>query len=386
MIKIAMFIDTYFPMVDGVINVVHNYATRLAADDEFEVAVFAPHHGKKQTDDYPYKLVRCKSMRIFIVEYPLPLPALDKKFNKALEAFAPDIVHIHSPFTIGSTAVKYAKKHGIPAIATMHSQFEQDFYRATHSKFITKLLLKKVMRVFNKCDEFYGVSAAASQVFLKYGAKHLPLVMNNGTDMRPVADRAAASERVNERYGLPADMPVFIFVGRITLLKNVLFLADALKELKDKRYKVLFVGDGKDMPALKTRISRDGLENNVMFLGKITDRDELADLLCRAKLLLFPSLYDTNSLVQNEAAAQSLPTLFLDGAVTASAVTDGVNGFTAPQDPKAYAEKIESILRDDELYNKAAIGANRDLYRTWDDAVDFAKSEYKRIIDKYGKH
>lgn len=383
MIRVGLFLDTYFPMVDGVINVVHNYAALLAEDDEFDVTVFVPNHGKGFVDDFPYKTVRCKSMRFFIIDYDLPAPALDAAFKKALENAELDIVHIHSPFMVGEMGVGYAEKHGIPVIATMHSQFEQDFYRATHSKLLTKLMLKKVMRVFNRCDEFYGVSAAVSQVFLRYGAKRLPLVLRNGTDMLPVEDREKATAEVNARYGLPEDMPVFIFVGRITVLKNVLFLADALAELKNKNFKMLFVGDGKEMPMLKKRVTRAGLDDNVMYLGKIADRELIKALLCRAKLFLFPSMYDASSLVQNEAASQGTPTLFLEGAVTASEVTDGVNGFISPASPAQYAAKIESILQDTELYEKVSIGAKRDLYRTWADVTEQLKSEYRRLINEF---
>lgn len=382
MIKVGLFIDTYFPMVDGVINVVHNYAVRLAADSDFDVTVFAPRHAKNHTDDYSYKVVRCKSMRTIFLDYGLPLPKTDAKFKKELDESDLDIVHIHSPFAVGEMGVSYAEKHGIPAIATLHSQFERDFRRAVHSKLITGLLLKKIMRVFNRCDEFYGVSHAVSRVFSGYGAKHMPLVLGNGTDLTPVQDRAAACDAVNERYGLPADMPVFVFVGRITVLKNVLFLADALACLKDRRFKMLFAGDGKDLPALEKRVAKNGLGENVMFLGKITDRKQLAELFCRAKLFLFPSMYDASSLVQNEAASQGTPTLFAEGAVTASEIIDGVNGFVAPATPELYAEKIESILADERSYGRAGEGAYRSLYRSWDDAVEDAKAEYRRLVSE----
>ena len=114
MIKVGLFIDTYFPMVDGVINVVHNYAMRLAADPEFDVTVFAPKHGKDYTDDFTYKVVRCKSAHPIIIDYSLPMPGTDSKFKKAIKESDLDIVHIHSPFMVGEMGVKYAKKRGIP--------------------------------------------------------------------------------------------------------------------------------------------------------------------------------------------------------------------------------------------------------------------------------
>lgn len=383
MIKVGLFIDTFYPMVDGVIEVVHNYASRLNADEEFEVTVFCPKHGKHYVDDFPYKVVRCKSVRIFFLDYKLPMPKLDKKFKRILKESNLDIVHIHSPFMIGEMGIKYARKNNIPVIATMHSQFEQDFYRATHSKFITKQLLKRVMRVFNSCDEYYAVSPAVSEVFLGYGAKHKPLYMYSGTDMTPVENREEVIARVNAEYGIPSDMPVFFFVGRISVLKNIFFLVDALSKLENKYYKFIIAGDGKDMPALKKRVSENGLDGNVIYLGRVSDREQLRRLYCRATLFLFPSLYDTNSLVQKEAASQSTPTVFIEGAVTASNVTDGVNGFIAEATPEAYARKIQTVLSDEELLNSVRAGAKRDLYRTWDEAVDELKVVYRQtVVDK----
>lgn len=382
MIRVGLFIDTYFPMVDGVIEVVHNYATRLAADGDYKVYVFCPKHGKKYVDEFPYDVVRCKSMHLFFIDYGLPLPNLDGKFKKILNGSKLDIVHIHSPFSVGSIGVKYAKKHGVPVIATMHSQFEQDFYRATHSKPITKSLVKKVMRVFNKCDEYYAVSPAVSEIFLGYGANHKPPHMYSGTDMKPAENADELIAKVNEQYNLPADMPVFFFVGRITVLKNVFFLMEALEKLKDRQFKMIVAGDGKDMPSLKKKVEALGLNDKVLFLGRVDDREQLKALYCRATLFLFPSMYDTNSLVQKEAASQSTPTLFIEGAATASNVTDGVNGFISEATPEAYADKIRGILNNNELYESVCKGAKRDLYRTWGEAVDELKEVYRNLVKK----
>lgn len=385
MIKIGLFIDTFYPMVDGVIEVVHNYATRLVASG-FEVYVFCPRHDKKYVCDFPYKVVQCKGVRLFFIDYVLPLPKLDAKFRKILNGSRLDIVHIHSPFTVGAIGVRYAKKHNIPVIATMHSQFEQDFYRATHSKFITKRLLKKVMRVFNSCDEYYAVSPAVSEIFYRYGAGHKPPYMYSGTDMTPAENREELIERVNARFDLPADLPVYLFVGRITVLKNVFLLVEAMAKVKCGEFKLVIAGDGKDMPALRKKVTALGLDSKVLFLGRVNDRELLKALYCRAKLFLFPSMYDTNSLVQKEAASQGTPSLFIEGAATASNVTDGVNGFIAQPTPEGFAQKIEEIAGDDELYKKVCEGAKRDLYRTWDEAVDELKEVYYSLLkDKDGK-
>ena len=382
MLRVGIFIDTYFPMIDGVTNVVHNYAKRMN-DDEFEVTVFCPIADKKYKDDFSYRVVRCKSMKICFLDYTMPLPKLDRKFKEILNGSELDIVHIHSPFGVGKMGVKYAQKHNIPVIATLHTQFEQDFYHETHSKLASKWLLKLIMRVFNQCDKCYAVNERVAEIYCGYGAKQVPGVLYNSTDLLPVADGEKADTLVNETYCLKADQPVFLFVGRLTALKNIDLIVDALARLKDIDFKMFFVGSGQDEDRLKHRIEKDGLNDKVIMIGKIADRAMLQALYHRAQLFLFPSLYDASSLVQIEAASQKTPTLFAEGAATSCMITDGVNGYTAPPEPEQYAAKIKEILSDKQAYDRVCEGAHRDLYSTWDDAVKTIKEIYRNIIEEH---
>ena len=126
-LTIGLFNDSFFPMADGVIMVVDNYARVLS--EYANVIVFVPKYTGKEYDDsvFPYKVVRCHSLKVPFLDYSLPIPKLDRKFEKELEKYKLDIVHIHSPFTMGEIGLKYARRHHIPCIATMHSQFKQDF-------------------------------------------------------------------------------------------------------------------------------------------------------------------------------------------------------------------------------------------------------------------
>ena len=373
-LKVGLFIDTWYPMVDGVIMVVDNYAKRLSKFCDVTVFTLKPHGKCNKT--YPYKVVQCKKMRLPGLDYDLPI--LDRKFKKALKESNLDIVHIHSPFTLGKAGVNYAKKHNIPAVATMHSQYKQDFYKATKMNWLTNILLKKIMKVFNKCDEYYGVNGKISEIFHEYGANHLPLVQRNGTDLTPVEYPKNALKMINEKFNLPEDMPVFLFVGRINNIKNIFFTVEALSKLKNKYFKMFFVGDGQDIDELKQKVEKFGLTDNVVITGKIMDRELIKALYLRAKLFLFPSLYDASSLVQIEAASQATPTVFLEGAATSATVTNNVNGFICENSIEKFAEKIEEILVNDELYNKVSQGAVRDLYVTWDDCV---QEMYKKYLE-----
>jgi glycosyltransferase involved in cell wall biosynthesis len=98
-------------------------------------------------------------------------------------------------------------------------------------------------------------------------------------------------------------------------------------------------------------------------------------------MFLFPSLYDTNSLVQIEAACQGTPTVFLKGARTAATVTDGVNGLLVEPTEEAYADAIAGLLADRQRYDRIAAAAREQLYINWDTVVDRVYDKYQELIE-----
>ena len=384
--KVGLFIDTWYPMVDGVIKVVDNYARRLT--QYCEVVVFCPEtKGYKKDDDkkFPYKIVRCNSLPLLHFDYDVPMPALDPKFEAQLVLSGIDIVHIHSPFAVSLAGVLYAKIHKIPVVATLHSQYRQDFEKPLKLKPAVDFAMGSIMLVFNQCDECWAVNSGIKELYEKeYGLTAPCKVRLNATDHKPVADADAAAQWVNDTYGVPADATVFLFVGRINFIKNIDFTVRSLAKAKKmglKNFRMLFVGKGQDEEQLAKLVKEEGLENEVILCGLVSGKEQLEMLYSRAKLFLFPSLYDANSLVQIEAAAQGTPTVFLEGARTAATVTPGVNGYVSAPGEENYARLIMDILSDEEGYKRIADAAHKDLYLNWDDVVRDVYADYCRFAD-----
>ena len=388
-LTIGLFNDSFYPLADGVIMVMDNYARRLSK--YANVVVFAPRYRKKFDDSkLPYKVVRCSSVKIPMMDYSLPLPKLDRGFSKELDKYDFDIVHIHSPFSIGKAGIKYAKKHHIPVIATMHSQFRQDFIKAVKFNKPADALTKIVINVFNKCDECWAVNKEVARIFYEeYHYKCMPRVMNNATEMLPVKDEKKAREYINKLYKIDDKTKVFLFVGRINTLKNILFIADCIKYVKDHdpklKFKMLFVGSGRDEKKLREKIDELGISDEAILCGKVTDREIMSYYFARADLFLFPSVYDASSIVQIEAASQKTPCVFLKGTATASTVTDNVNGYLSDYSIESYGQKIIDIVHNEKEYKKISMNAFKELYVNWDDKVDEAYKLYLEQIEKKKK-
>lgn len=385
-LKIGLFMDDYYPSMNGVIEVMDNYAKRLI-NLGHEVVVVVPNIDKNYIDDFSYKVIRLPSIKISYIGYNAAIVEMNKILEKKLIKENFDIIHIHSQFIVGTLGVRIAKKLNIPVVGTMHTQIDKDLLKFLKIKLLSKNALKLITRVYNKCDVNFAVNDRTADLYLEYKIKKRPEVLLTGTDMHFIEDNKKTNEEINKEYKLSKKDTIFLFVGRLTIVKNILFLIKSLSILQEKgiKFKMLFVGPFEDEREIKACIKKYNLENSVLFLGKITDRKKLAKLYRRSDLFLFPSLYDTNSLVQKEAASQKTPTVFIKEAVTAELVTDNINGFLSENNEESYANKVIEVLNDKELYDRVSEGSYKDLYISWDDLIGDLENRYYNIIDNYKK-
>jgi len=147
-------------------------------------------------------------------------------------------------------------------------------------------------------------------------------------------------------------------------------------------FKMLFAGMGYAAEDLKKMVEDLNLADRVRFLGTVYDRAYLRSVFCRADLLLFPSLYDTASIVVREAASQKCPSLLIRGSNTAEGVTDGVNGLLSENTPEAIAQRIFDAVNQNDL-SEIGERAHDTLYRNWESIVDEVYGRYEEIAKTY---
>lgn len=84
--------------------------------------------------------------------------------------------------------------------------------------------------------------------------------------------------------------PTLIFIGRLTQVKKLDQLVDALYELKRRGeiYNLVFVGNGTERENLQNRVSELGLKDNVWFYGACYDERQNAELIYNADLCVAP--------------------------------------------------------------------------------------------------
>ena len=385
-LKIGMFIDEWYPNIDGVIVVVENLIKNLSKYADVTLVI------PKMNDDkdifFPVKTIQVDSIPVLLADYRLGLADLEYlKLKKQFKNIDFDIIHIHSPFSIGRLGIRIAKDKNIPVIATMHTRWEFEFEKYLKSKVITELCVKHLIKSYNKCNSSIALNKSLVKVYKDYGYKGKFKIINNGTDFKIVSNKKKALNRVNNLFKLNKNDIVFLFVGRIISIKNIFFILDTLKELKRRKFnfKMIYVGDGPDYDSLNKRINEYDLNNEVILAGKIMDRELLKSIYYRANLFLFPSLFDSSSLVQIEAASQETPTIFIEGSVTADTVENNINGFTSKEDINSFADRIEEIISNEKLYSKVQKNAKKDLAKHWSEVALETYIYYLKVIDEFNK-
>jgi glycosyltransferase involved in cell wall biosynthesis len=97
-------------------------------------------------------------------------------------------------------------------------------------------------------------------------------------------------------------------------------------------------------------------------------------------------VFDTNGLVVREAASCATPSLLIKDSCAAEGVEDGVNGFLCEENADSITERLLEVMHDRKLLKEVGLGAQRDIYISWEDAVAKAYERYKIVIENFYKN
>lgn len=381
-LNICLMNDSFPPLVDGVANTVVNYADVISS--QLGSASVATPDYPGAVDNYPYEVVRYKSMSIsekicgYRAGYPFSSSNLDKLSNRHF-----DIIHCHCPWASAVMARVLREKCGAPLILTYHTKFDIEINAALPNELMAKQATKFIVSNIAACDEVWVVSNGAGENLRGLGFEGKYRVMENGVDFpRGRADASDAAE-LRAAYGIDKDMPLFIFVGRMLWYKGIRLILDALKILTEKgiAYKMMFVGDGAERQEIEDYAAKLGLSDNCIFPGVIYDREELRVYYTAGDLFLFPSEYDTNGIVVREAAACGVGALLIDGSCAAEGITHGRTGILTQADPAAIAKELEFACSHRDEIHQIGENAMNEVYISWESAVKKAYDRYFTVIE-----
>lgn len=376
--RIIQFSDSFLPVMDGVGNVVYQYALNMGGRGH-ECYVVAPQTDTGYRGKFPFEIVDYVGVPLpRMKSYTVGMPVLDRHCQNRLNHIRADIVHVHSPFTAGQAGLAWAQKAGCPIVGSFHSKYYDDFLQVTGMELLAEVGVKYVVSFYEKCDEVWAVSASSADTLRGYGYKGDIRVMPNGTDIRVIPDedvRAACA-----RYGLEDGVPALLFVGQMNWKKNLRCVLEACARL-ERPYRLVLAGQGPHVKEILKLAEKLGITQKVVYTGHLTDPVALGALYRRADLFLFPSIYDNSPLVVREAAAAGTPAVVVRGSSAAECVREGENGYLCADDPGDLARVVDGALSDPDALARVGQCARETIPIPWSTLVDDVLERYEELIN-----
>ncbi len=384
--NVCLLNDSFPPVIDGVANVVFNYA-KIINEKYGQSTVITPQY-PDVVDNYDFPVYRYPSINTtkfvgYRTGYPFNLSVLRRAKRRDI-----DLVHLHCPFVSAMYARTLREIIHVPIVFTYHTKYDIDIAKIVSSEHIQNTAAKYIINNIEACDDVWVVSKGAGENLKSLGYTGDYLVMENGVDFPRGRVLPEEEQKLRDLHGLPQSTAVYLFVGRLMWYKGIRIILDGLKLLKERHgtFKMIFVGDGTDRAEIESYASDIGLASECIFTGAIRDRQLLRAYFCLADLFLFPSTFDTNGIVVREAASCGLASVLIAGSAAGEGVLDRRNGLLIDESSEGLAGVLAGAGQDKSLLKEVGMRAMDELYISWEDSVAKAYDRYEIVRQNYRGH
>ncbi|KFN41187.1 hypothetical protein N789_04690 [Arenimonas oryziterrae DSM 21050 = YC6267] len=319
-LHIELVTETYPPEINGVALTVQSLEQGLRGLGH-RVALIRTEQAEESTQSLPDLMLVDGAP---IPRYPglrFGLPA-GRRLQSRWNAQRPDAIYIATEGPLGWSALRAARRLGIPVATGFHTRFD-DYVGRYGAGFLAPWVFAWLRRFHNRGDATLVPTLELQQQLQDQGFRHVQR-LGRAVDTRQFHPgwRDAA---LRASWGLADDDIAVLSVGRLAPEKNLDLLVRAFRALQAQRpnAKLIFVGDGPGRAALQAA------NPDALFCG-IQRGDELARHYASADLFLFPSLSETFGNVTLESMSSGLATVAFDYGATREHLRDGEHGAAVP--------------------------------------------------------
>lgn len=350
--RIAMLCQSYPPMISGASLFAQSLAEGMAARGHSVLVIAASDTGKAYEDQrgtLTVHRVRSSENRLRAEQRMALFPF--RAVRRSLNAFRPDVIHLHCVFPIALAGIAAGKRLGAPLLLTAHQLpgFVGTYFTAVPSAapFIVRMLWGYTRFLDRHTHILAPTTAAAAEIDRQCGVR--AGVIGYGLDLDHFKNTplgAGEREALCRRYGLDPEKPVLLHVGRLDTDKKVhVVIKAAALALKRFDAQLLVVGDGQLRERLEELAIERGLAGRCRFTGFVRPEGDLPALYRAASAFIMASEIETQGLVVLEAMASGLPVVAVRATCIPDIVRDGWNGcLVEPGDSASMAERLVHLL------------------------------------------
>ena len=394
--RIGIFTETYTPYISGLVTSEVMLKNALEKQGHEVYVVTANLESFKYEYDEENRVLKIPGVPTGIYDSRLTSIYPVKAVNK-IKSWNLDVIHSQTEFAIGTFARLFAKQYNIPLVHTYHTLYEDYVHYITKGYFNRSS--KKIVEYLTK---FYCETTATElivptnkiyKLFIeKYKFEKNIHIIPTGIEVERFYAENQKQEDIEElkkSLKLTKKDFVLLFVGRLAEEKNIEFLIHSHSKLikKHDNIKLIIVGDGPDKEKYEKYAKDLGLENNVIFTGKVSWEDmpiyyHVSDIFVTA------SKTETQGLTIIEAmAANTIPVCMRDEAFQ-SMVTENLNGLffeTEEEYQKAILDLYEDEKKLERFDKQARIQAEHYSSKNYADRVlEVYDRAIKEKKEKYG--
>lgn len=335
-----MFSDTYFPYISGVVRSIERLSEGLRGRGHV-VTIFGPRYAGYSDDANKIEHVsRCRALPIYPpgnIVFPLPHIA---SMTRRVREMNVDIIHAHSPFTMGLAALQVGHRLGIPVVFTHHSVYhEYAIYAPKPLRSPTEwAILNWVNHYVQHADLVVTPSMATSEfVRAAYGVDCV--VVSN-----PIVGVIANGTSDTQRADLSE--PILLYVGRLGKEKRLPLLIRAFALVrKQVPARLVLVGDGPERLTVGELAEELQVYQFITMTGFLPYA-EVSHWYRKAIILAFPSDKETQGMVILEALAHEVPVVAVRSQASEAVLDVCQAGCLTEPNPGAMARTIVAMLSD----------------------------------------
>jgi Glycosyltransferase len=387
--NIALFVDVYFPYINGVVTHVAMLRESLIKRGHNVLIVTADprlrHHTVRDG------ILYCPAIKLKrIYGFGLASPVSGHRMT-ALEAFKPDIIHVHDEFPVAVFGVYAARKLNVPLVYTLHTMYDEYFHYAVTRRMIpiAKKTFYRYIHIFaGRADMLLSPSAKAIDFFKECKVKKSVEIIPNSIDTDTFNPDKFPLETIKKKraiLGLSEGDLTGIFVGRLGKEKSVDYLIEAWAAnfKAEPNLKLIVVGDGPEREPLIELATKLGVSDRINFVGRV-DHADIPLYFAASDYFITASLTEMMSISMLEGMSMGLPAVIRFDPVNKQQVENGVNGYIYHEENelcdtiRMLSQKTPTLL--DDLHRRVREAT---LHAGSDQNVDLILSLYEKAKENH---